>query len=168
MNQWGLRMRIAYIGHKRIPGIGGIDICVQELVENIKDTIHYNRKGNLVRHLFVSSFKASINADIVHYHGVESAIFCWIPKLFGKKVILTIHSLPQLSNKWGWKVKLFIKLSEWLGVKVADEVIVVALLNTVMSARWSAPNRRLDVPGRMSKCGPKMRITATGCLSSRA
>ena len=29
--------------------------------------------------------------DVVHIHAEGPAFFCWIPKLFGKRVISTIH-----------------------------------------------------------------------------
>ena len=29
--------------------------------------------------------------DVVHIHAEGPAFFCWIPKLFGKRVICTIH-----------------------------------------------------------------------------
>ena len=43
-----------------------------------------------------ASFFAAVAAafgkyDVVHIHAEGPAFFCWIPKLFGKRVICTIH-----------------------------------------------------------------------------
>ena len=38
--------------------------------------------------------------DIVHIHAEGPAFFAWLPKLFGKKVIVTIHGLDWQREKW--------------------------------------------------------------------
>lgn len=38
--------------------------------------------------------------DVVHIHAEGPAFFCWIPKLFGKRVICTIHGLDWDREKW--------------------------------------------------------------------
>ena len=38
--------------------------------------------------------------DVVHIHAEGPAFFCWIPKLFGKRVISTIHGLDWAREKW--------------------------------------------------------------------
>jgi len=34
--------------------------------------------------------------DVVHIHAEGPAFFCWIPKLFGKRVICTIHGTCEI------------------------------------------------------------------------
>ena len=79
-----------------------------------------------------SSFFAAVNAaigkfDIVHIHAEGPAIFCWIPKLFHKKVVVTVHGLDWMREKWhggiGAKV---IHMGEKSAVKYADEIIVLS------------------------------------------
>ena len=45
---------------------------------------------------------------MVHIHAEGPAFFCWIPKLFGKRVISTIHGLDWLKdfyvNKLGFSI----------------------------------------------------------------
>lgn len=38
--------------------------------------------------------------DIVHIHAEGPAFFAWLKKLFGKKVIVTIHGLDWQREKW--------------------------------------------------------------------
>ncbi len=65
--------------------------------------------------------------DVVHIHAEGPAFFCWIPKLFGKKVIVTIHGIDWQREKWksGFGSK-FIRQGEKNAVKYADEIIVLS------------------------------------------
>ena len=60
--------------------------------------------------------------DVVHIHAEGPAFFCWIPKLFGKRVISTIHGLDWDREKWrGSVASKFIRGGEKNAVKYADE-----------------------------------------------
>lgn len=65
--------------------------------------------------------------DVVHIHAEGPAFFCWIPKLFGKKVIVSIHGIDWQREKWksGFGSK-FIRQGEKNAVKYADEIIVLS------------------------------------------
>lgn len=41
--------------------------------------------------LFASLFAAVGSYDVVHIHAEGPAFFCWLPKLFRKRVIVTVH-----------------------------------------------------------------------------
>ena len=65
--------------------------------------------------------------DVVHIHAEGPAFFCWIPKLFGKRVISTIHGLDWAREKWKFGVgSKFIRQGEKNAVKYADEIIVLS------------------------------------------
>jgi len=64
---------------------------------------------------------------VVHIHAEGPAFFCWIPKLFGKRVICTIHGLDWDREKWrGSVASKFIRGGEKNAVKYADEIIVLS------------------------------------------
>lgn len=67
--------------------------------------------------------------DVVHFHAEGTAVFCWIPKLFGKRVVVTIHGLDWQRAKWGKLARFYIKCGEWCAVKFADEIIVLNRAN---------------------------------------
>jgi glycosyltransferase involved in cell wall biosynthesis len=50
----------------------------------------------------------------------------WIPKLFGKKIVVTIHGLDWQRSKWGGFATKYIKFGEKVAVKYADEIIVLS------------------------------------------
>ena len=64
--------------------------------------------------------------DVVNIHAEGPAAFCWLPKLFGKKVIVTIHGLDWQREKWkGGFGSKYIHLGEKMAAKWADEIIVL-------------------------------------------
>lgn len=79
-----------------------------------------------------SSFFAAIKTafgkyDVVHVHAEGPAAFCWIPKLFGKRIIFTVHGLDWARAKWqGGFGEKYIRFGEKMGVKFADEIIVLS------------------------------------------
>ena len=65
--------------------------------------------------------------DVVHIHAEGPAFFCWIPKLFGKRVVNTIHGLDWDREKWrGSVASKFIRGGEKNAVKYADEIIALS------------------------------------------
>ena len=79
-----------------------------------------------------SSFFAAIYCalgkfDIVHFHAEGPCAMLWIPKLAGKRCVVTIHGLDHRREKWinglGSKYILF---GEKMAVKYADEIIVLS------------------------------------------
>lgn len=157
-------LRIAMLGHKRIPSReGGIEIVVEELATRMAKKSHsvtcYNRKGHNVagsefdgtklktykgvtlQEVFTidkrglaamtASVSASLRAalgnyDVVHIHAEGPAFMCWLPKLFGKKVIVTVHGLDHQRAKWGKFASWYIRSGEKNAVRFADEIIVLS------------------------------------------
>ena len=64
--------------------------------------------------------------DIVHFHAEGPASMCWLPKLFGKKIIVTIHGLDWQRQKWGKYASQYIMQGERCAAKYADEIIVLS------------------------------------------
>lgn len=64
---------------------------------------------------------------MVHIHAEGPAFFSWLPKLFGKRVVVTIHGIDWQREKWksGFGSK-FIHQGEKNAVKYADEIIVLS------------------------------------------
>ena len=50
----------------------------------------------------------------------------WIPHLFHKKIIVTIHGLDWQRSKWGGFATKYIKYGEKCAVKYADQIIVLS------------------------------------------
>lgn len=65
--------------------------------------------------------------DVVHVHAEGPAAMCGLLKLFGKKVVVTIHGLDWQRAKWknGFGAK-YIHYGEKMAVKYADQIIVLS------------------------------------------
>ena len=157
-------LRIAMLGHKRVPSReGGVEVVVEELSARMVAMGHavtcYNRRGHHVsgkEHdrdqtgeykgiriktvptiekkglaAMSASFFAAIRAafgrfDVVHFHAEGPCAMLWLPKLFGKRCVATIHGLDHQRAKWGRFASAYIMLGEKTAVKFADEMIVLS------------------------------------------
>lgn len=158
------KLRVAMLGHKRIPSReGGIEVVVEEISSRMVSMGHevtcFNRKGHHVSGkefdseslneykgvqlksvitieakglaAMSSSFFAAVKTafgkyDIVHFHAEGPCAMLWLPKLFGKKCVATIHGLDHQRAKWGKFASSYIMLGEKCAVKYADEIIVLS------------------------------------------
>ena len=78
-----------------------------------------------------SSLSAAIKAafgkyDVIHFHAEGPCVMLWIPKLFGKRCIATIHGIDWQRAKWGGFASKYIKFGENVAAKYADEIIVLS------------------------------------------
>ena len=160
----GKPLKIAMIGHKRIPSReGGVEIVVDELSTRMVKlgcrVDAYNRYGKHTAgkkfdqrrgkyyhgirlitiptpkssslNAIVYSFFAALRAlfgryDVIHFHAEGPCIMLLIPKLFGIRVVATIHGLDWQRSKWGNFASDMLKLGEKIAAKYADEVIVLS------------------------------------------
>ncbi len=158
------QMKIAMIGHKRIPSReGGVEVVVENLSVKLTDLGYkveaYNRSGYHVsgkeygnsrrkyykgiRIIIVPTLKnGKLNAivysvlatlralfgryDVIHYHAEGPCATLFLPKLFGIKVVATIHGLDWQRAKWGNFASRVLKFGEKMAARYADEVIVLS------------------------------------------
>lgn len=94
----------------------------------IKTVPTINQRGlAAVSSSFFAALKASFStADVIHIHAEGPALVCWLPKLFGKKIIVTIHGLDWQREKWGKIASWYIKTGEKQAVKYANQIIVLS------------------------------------------
>lgn len=64
--------------------------------------------------------------DVVHFHAEGPCAMLWLPKLFGKRCIATIHGLDHRRAKWGRFARAYIMLGERMAARFADEIIVLS------------------------------------------
>lgn len=50
----------------------------------------------------------------------------WLPKLLGKRCVVTVHGLDHRRAKWGRLASGYIMLGEKCAVKYADQIIVLS------------------------------------------
>ena len=76
---------------------------------------------------FAALYSAFGKYDVVLIHAEGPAFFAWLPKMFGKRVVVTVHGIDWQREKWqsGLGSK-FIHQGEKNAAKYADEVIVLS------------------------------------------
>lgn len=155
MKQKKQSLRIAMLGHKRVPSReGGIEIVVGQLAHRMSGFGHavtcMNRSGKEVTGKIpgvttvmipcinkkgLAAMTASVTGavaaafgryDVVHFHAEGPCAMLWLPKLFGKRCIATIHGLDHKRAKWGKFASAYILLGEKCAARFADEIIVLS------------------------------------------
>lgn len=136
--------------------LGGVEIHVEEISKRLVNKGHsvdvYNRKiykenegayYKGIRIINILTFKnkkieaiiyalfASIRVlfgryDIIHYHALGPSTMSFIPRVFGKKVICTIHGLDWQRAKWEGFAKKYLKFGEYAAVNFPLETISVS------------------------------------------
>lgn len=167
-------MNISYIGLKGIPAKwGGIEVYVEEVSKRLAERGHvvnvysrrwYNdsikeyqginiittptlafRATDAILHGLSSSIHSCFTGcDIVHYHGLFSYFFSFLPRLAGKKVVGTIHSADLLNPKWSSFDRAVIRAGYWFALRVPHRVTVVA---RYMKELLKIKNDALEAPG---------------------
>lgn len=86
-----------------------------------------NSKFNAIVYSILASIRACFSKfDVIHFHAEGPSALCFLPKLFGKRVIVTIHGLDWQRSKWGGFAVKFLKFGEKMAAKHADEIIVLS------------------------------------------
>ena len=113
--------------------VGGKEFDIPNLCEykgvRLKFVITIDRKGLAA---LTSSFFAAVKTafgkyDVVHFHAEGPCAMLWLPKLFGKRCVATVHGLDWQREKWknGFG-STYIRFGEKIAVKYADEIIVLS------------------------------------------
>lgn len=149
-------MKVAVIGQKGIPSrAGGVEVHVEEissrLATNNEITVYcrksycqdkYDQYKNIqmkympsihTKHLDAVTYTvlATLDAiirdyDIVHYHALGPSLFSFLPRLFGKKVVCTVHGLDWKRQKWGVGGKAALKVGELATAYFPHKAIMVS------------------------------------------
>jgi glycosyltransferase involved in cell wall biosynthesis len=78
-------------------------------------------------HTFLSTLHVLTQpCDVVHYHALGPALFSFIPRLAGKKTVVTVQGLDWQRTKWGWIASAVLRLGEWAAVRLPNRTMVVS------------------------------------------
>jgi glycosyltransferase involved in cell wall biosynthesis len=64
--------------------------------------------------------------DIVHINATGPALLSFLPRLFGRKVVVTVHGLDWKREKWGAFAKIWLRLGAWAAVCFPHRTVVVS------------------------------------------
>ena len=88
------------------------------------DTL-YTRHLEAIVHTAVALPPALREHDLIHLHATGPALLSWIPRLAGRKSVVTVHGLDWQRDKWGWIASQTLRAGAWASAHFPDRVIVV-------------------------------------------
>ena len=78
-------------------------------------------------HTFLSTLHVLVHrCDVVHYHALGPALFSFLPRLAGKKTIVTVQGLDWQRKKWGRFASLILRLGEKAAARLPNHTMVVS------------------------------------------
>jgi glycosyltransferase involved in cell wall biosynthesis len=78
-------------------------------------------------HTFLSTLHVLTQpCDVVHYHALGPALFSFIPRLVGKKTVVTVQGLDWQRQKWGRIASAVLRLGESAAVSLPTRTMVVS------------------------------------------
>jgi glycosyltransferase involved in cell wall biosynthesis len=118
----------------------GVDVTLARRTSYVKDELSEYKGVHLVNikspkkkcyEAIVHTFRAineakRMGADIIHIHAIGPALLAPYARLRGLKVVFTSHGPDYDRDKWNAGAKLMLKIGERMGVKFANEVIVIS------------------------------------------
>jgi rhamnosyltransferase len=131
----------------------------EDVYQGVIRKFHKTRPGKISGQ-FIVALKSSISAamsdsDIVFYIFVNSAIFGWIPKLFGKKIFTNINGIMWKDPKWPVIIRhiffpLAAYISIFIGRAITDSRHMQALYKKkfLVNINWIGYGCSIDAPPR--------------------
>jgi glycosyltransferase involved in cell wall biosynthesis len=163
------RLRVAFIGGRGVVSkYSGIETYYEEVGKRLANMGHHvtvycrsyftppgkEHNGMSVvrlptirsKHLetLVHTFLSTIHVltqpcDVVHYHALGPALFSFIPRLAGKKTVVTVQGLDWQRKKWGRIASAVLRLGERAAVTLPAQTMVVSHeLQKYYKARYGA------------------------------
>jgi glycosyltransferase involved in cell wall biosynthesis len=150
------RLRIALIGGRGLIGkYSGIESCYEEMGARLAEMGHEvtaycrnyftpdiseYRGTRIVRlptirtkhletliHTFLSTIHACFsNTDVLHYYTLGPSLFSFIPRMFGKKTVVSVQGLDWQRKKWGRISRCALKFCEWTSARLPNVTVVVS------------------------------------------
>ncbi|MDP9160580.1 MAG: glycosyltransferase [Acidobacteriota bacterium] len=78
-------------------------------------------------HTLLSTFHAIFSdCDIIHYHALGPAMFSFLPRLFGKKTVVSVQGLDWQRKKWGRFAATVLHFAEGAAARFPNATIVVS------------------------------------------
>jgi glycosyltransferase involved in cell wall biosynthesis len=89
-------------------------------------TVRSKHLETLVHTLLSTLHVMAQPCDVVHYHALGPALFSFIPRLAGKKTVVTVQGLDWQRQKWGRIAAAVLRLGERAAVRFPTHTMVVS------------------------------------------
>lgn len=89
-------------------------------------TIRLKHWETVLHTILSSGHVLTQRCDIVHYHALGPALFSFLPRLLGKKTVVTVQGLDWQRKKWGKMASAVLRLGERASVHLPNGTMVVS------------------------------------------
>jgi len=120
-------------------------------------TIRSKHLETFIHTLLSTAHAMTSDCDIVHYHCLGPALFSFLPRLAGKKTVVTVQGLDWQRGKWGRIASRVLRWGEAAAVSLPDATMVVSqTLQQYYRQRYNrdtvyVPNGATLAPARMPR-----------------
>ena len=66
------------------------------------------------------------HVDVVHYHAIGPSLFCFIPRIAGRKTVVQSHGHEWKRSSWGWLAVKFFHFAEKYSFVFANQITSVS------------------------------------------
>ncbi len=118
-----------------------------------------NKTFEAIIHSFLAVATAKkMKADIIHIHSIGPSLMAPFARMLGLKVVVTHHGPDYNRQKWNGIAKFWLKQGERLGVKYANELIVISnVINEIARKKYKRNNAHVIFNGVTSP------VKSSGC-----
>ncbi|EOH94899.1 glycosyltransferase family 4 protein [Enterococcus pallens] len=103
------------------------NFCIENNIRIVAIPTPKRSSLNALIYSILATFHAiTQNYDVIHYHAEGPSAMCWLPKLFGIRVIVTNHGLDWQRSKWGGLARKYLLFGEKISAQFSDELIVLS------------------------------------------
>jgi hypothetical protein len=89
-------------------------------------TIRSKHLETAVHTLLSSIHVLAQRCDIVHYHALGPSLFSFLPRIVGKKTVVTVQGLDWQRKKWGRFASWVLKVGEASAIRLPHRTIVAS------------------------------------------
>jgi glycosyltransferase involved in cell wall biosynthesis len=89
-------------------------------------TIRTKHLETLIHTILSTTHALFQGCDIVHYHALGPALFSFVPRLFGKKTVVTVQGQDWRRKKWRRIASTVLRLGERAAVRLPNATMVVS------------------------------------------
>ncbi|HEU5182782.1 MAG TPA: glycosyltransferase family 4 protein, partial [Candidatus Polarisedimenticolia bacterium] len=89
-------------------------------------TIRSKHLETLVHTLVSTADVCFRDVDVVQFHALGSSPFAWIPRLAGKRTVVSVRGLDWQRAKWGALARTYLRLCEWTSLNCPNATVVVS------------------------------------------
>lgn len=86
----------------------------------------YTKHLEAISNTVVAVFSALRGYDVIHINATGPALLSFIPRMLGRKVVVTVHGLDWKREKWGAFAKIALRLGSRAAVTFPNRTVVVS------------------------------------------